>query len=126
MEKLIEQATANWETMNKGERALAKAAVSAKEEGLYAPTFGLGIGNVVWENEIAEIVEAANKWNIVTVLYASGQSGTLETLGLFLEAGASVGAMQKLTLKKTESLEIVDGEMRKVPRKVWAVEIQIF
>jgi len=126
MEKLIEQATNNWETLNKGERALAKAAVGAKEEGLYAPTFGLGIGNVVWEHEIGEIVEAANKWNIDTVIYASGQSGTLETLGLFIEAGASIGSMQKLTLKKTESFEIVDGETRKVPRKIWAVEIQIF
>jgi hypothetical protein len=125
MEKLIEQAETNWEAMNKGERALAKAAVSAKEEGLYAPTFGLGIGNVVWDNEIAGIIEAAIKWNIDTALYASGQTDSVKTLGLFTEAGASIGAMQKLKLRST-TLAVVDGEMKEVEKQVWAFEIQIF
>jgi hypothetical protein len=125
MEKLIEQATANWETLNKGERTLAKAAVNAKKEGLYAPTFGLGVGSVVWDDEIAEIVKAAKTWNIATVLYASGQSDSVNTLGLFTEAGAAVDTMQKLTLKST-TLAIADGEMKKVAKTVWAFEINIF
>jgi hypothetical protein len=124
MQKLIEQATANWEGFNGGTRALARAAVNAKDEGVYAPTFGLGMG-CVWENEIAEIIAAAKTWNIDTVLYASGQSDSVNTLGLFLEAGAAVGAMQKLTLR-SKTLAIVDGEMKNVAKTLWAFEINIF
>jgi hypothetical protein len=59
------------------------------------------------------------------VLYASGQTDSVGTLGLFTEAGAAVGAMQKLTLRST-TLAIVDGEMKETARTLWAFEINIF
>jgi len=62
---------------------------------------------------------------MITILIGTFDYRRKQCLWRFLESGASVGAMQKLTLK-SESLEIVDKEMKKVPRKIWAVEIQIF
>jgi hypothetical protein len=123
MKKFIEQATANWDTLNKGERALAKAAVNAHEEGLCAPALGLGMG-AIWDDEIAEIIAAAEAWHIDTVFYAGGQSDSLKTLGLFAEAGADIGSLQKLTLT-SETLAIVDHEMKMVAKTVWAVELHI-
>jgi hypothetical protein len=124
MQKLIEEATNNWEKLNDGEKALGRAAVNARDEGLSVPTFGLGLG-AVWDNEIEAIIEAAKKWNVDTILYASGQSGSVGTLGLFTEAGAAVGSMQKLTLRSTD-LAIISGEMKQTPKTVWAFEIHIF
>jgi hypothetical protein len=124
MKNLIEQAKTNPKSLNDGEKALVTAAITAEFEGIKFPIFGVRLGDVVWDKSVAEIVEAAKKWNIDTVLYASGQTDSVNTLGLFSEAGAAVATMQKLTLN-SKTLAMVDGEMKEIQKTVWAIEIKI-
>lgn len=125
MKELIKQAKANWEVLGKGEKALAKAAVDAQDKGLQVPAFGLGLGSTVWDEDITAIVEAAQKWNIAAFYYASGQTDSVNTLGLFTEAGAGIGSLQRLTLNTTE-YKAVGGETMRVLRTTWAFEINVF